>query len=216
MLALFEADDPREVFLDLNLDVQVGRHRIAESVSQATGTWRLAHRDEDQAAIVLSQQLKDMPHDGELGWDGDESSQELASGPFGSFRDPPFLVFNQLDESLTNLVERWSSVGHRPSFRIRTLSLMDRFAWGIAIPPEDSPDRRGVGRADDALLGDDAGDELGGGDVEGGVVDVDAVGGRLAAEAVGDLARVALLDGDGRAIGDRQVERARRRRDVEG
>ena len=70
-------------------------------------------------------------------------------------------------------------------------------------------------RPDDALLGDDAGDQLGRGDVEGGVVDVDAVGGGLAAEAVGDLARVALLDRDGRAVGEstgRRCSTARRRR----
>ncbi len=57
---------------------------------------------------------------------------------------------------------------------------------------------------------------FGGGDVEGGVVDVDVAGGSLAAEAVGDLASLTLLDGNGRAIGDRQVERARWGRDVEG
>src|SRR6516225_9499291 len=55
-------------------------------------------------------------------------------------------------------------------------------------------DRLAIDRPDDALLGDDAGDQLGGGDVEGGVIDVDALGGGLTAEAVGDLARVALFD----------------------
>ena len=76
-------------------------------------------------------------------------------------------------------------------------------------------DRRGVDGPDDAPLGDDPGDQLGRGDVEGGVVDGDPLGGGLPAEAVGDLARVALLDRDGRAVGERQVERARRRGDVE-
>ena len=36
-----------------------------------------------------------------------------------------------------------------------------------------------VHRLDDSLFGDDAGDEAGGGDVEGGVIDADAFGGGL-------------------------------------
>ncbi len=50
--------------------------------------------------------------------------------------------------------------------------------------------------ADDAVLGDEGGDEARRCDVEGGVVDVDSLGGGGAAEAVGDLAGVSLFDGD--------------------
>ena len=56
---------------------------------------------------------------------------------------------------------------------------------------------------------------FGGGDVEGGVVDGDPLGRGPSAEALGDFERVALLDRDARSVGQRQVEGARRRRDVE-
>ena len=62
----------------------------------------------------------------------------------------------------------------------------------------------------------DASDERGRGDVERGVVDGDAFRGRLASQAVGDLARIALLDGDRGAIGKREVEGARGGSHVEG
>src|SRR5262249_3803062 len=54
------------------------------------------------------------------------------------------------------------------------------------------------------------------GDVEGGVVHADAVGGGLPAEAVGDLARVALFDRDPIAGGQAEVEGAGGGGDVEG
>ena len=55
--------------------------------------------------------------------------------------------------------------------------------------------------AEDAAFGDDGGDVLCGSDVEGGIFDGDAVGGHLLAVGVGDLAGVALLDGDEIAVG---------------
>src|SRR5271166_4221525 len=72
-----------------------------------------------------------------------------------------------------------------------------------------------VDRADHTFLGDDAGDQLGRGNVKRRVVDFDAGGSSLAAEAVGHLVRIALLDRDGRAVGDAEIKRARRSRDVE-
>ena len=70
---------------------------------------------------------------------------------------------------------------------------------------------------DDAMLTNDAFDQLGGRDVEGGVIDLDAVGGGLAAEAVGDFGRVAVFDGDAATVGQFEVEGARwgRRRRTE-
>src|SRR5438309_1276118 len=58
--------------------------------------------------------------------------------------------------------------------------------------------------ANDTLLGHDALNEPGGRHVEGRVVDRDAGGGRRRAEAVCDLACVALLDGD--VLARRQAE----------
>ena len=58
------------------------------------------------------------------------------------------------------------------------------------------PDGFGEGRAQDAALGDDGGDVFRRGDVEGGVLDADAVGRDLDAVDVGDLAGGALFDGD--------------------
>ena len=49
-----------------------------------------------------------------------------------------------------------------------------------------------------------AGDQLGGRDVEGRIVDLHAVRRGLPAETVGDLAGVALLDGDLGAAGNRR------------
>jgi hypothetical protein len=63
-----------------------------------------------------------------------------------------------------------------------------------------------VRSAKDAALGDDGGDVLGRGDVEGGVFDGYAVGGHLLAVGVGDLACVALFDRDAFAGGGLQVE----------
>src|SRR5262249_7928874 len=68
---------------------------------------------------------------------------------------------------------------------------------------------------DDALLRDDPRDQVVWRHVEGRVVDGDAVRRRLSAEAVRHLAGVALLDGDGRARRQAEVERARRCGDVE-
>ena len=55
------------------------------------------------------------------------------------------------------------------------------------------PYRRLPHRRDQPLLGDDAGDQIGGRHVEGRVINLDAVGGGLFPQAVGDLAGVALL-----------------------
>ena len=68
---------------------------------------------------------------------------------------------------------------------------------------------------DDALLGDDARDELGRGDVERRVADLRA--GRRDADAaeLGDLLGAPLLDLDGGAVGRGEVDRAGRGADVE-
>src|SRR5271170_6904018 len=73
-----------------------------------------------------------------------------------------------------------------------------------------------VGRCEDAALGDDGGDVLGGGDVEGWVFDGYSVGGHLFAVGVGDLAGCTLLDGDEVAVGGSEVERGPGGRNVEG
>src|SRR5439155_4334478 len=70
-------------------------------------------------------------------------------------------------------------------------------------------------RLNQAALGDEAGDQVGRGHVEGGVVDLHALGGGLAAQAVGDLARVALLDRDGVPARQIEVEGTARGGDVE-
>ena len=69
--------------------------------------------------------------------------------------------------------------------------------------PERGADRRFVDWRDQSLFRDDAGDQPRRRDVEGGVVDRNAVGCRLPAEAVRHLTRVALLDGN--AIAARQT-----------
>src|SRR5439155_25778873 len=80
----------------------------------------------------------------------------------------------------------------------------------------DTASGEGVRRAKDSALRDDAGDELGGRDVEGGIVDR-ALGRRgLAAGRATDLARVPLLDGNGGARGNGSVDGRERRRHIEG
>ena len=74
----------------------------------------------------------------------------------------------------------------------------------------------GEGGAEDAALGDDGGDVLRRGDVEGGVLDADAVGGDLHAVDVGDFAGGALFDGDVVAGGGGEVDGVEGRGDVEG
>ena len=64
-----------------------------------------------------------------------------------------------------------------------------------------------IRRFDDPLLGDDRGDEFRGGDVEGGIDDVDLIGGDLRAAHVRDLPVVALLDGDAATVGHLRVDR---------
>ena len=66
------------------------------------------------------------------------------------------------------------------------------------------------------MLGDDAGDELSGRDVEGGIEDIDALGGDAAAADVRDLARATLFDRDATAVGTLEIDRGGRRRNVEG
>ena len=74
----------------------------------------------------------------------------------------------------------------------------------------------GEGSAEDAALGDDGGDVLGGGDVEGGVLDGCAVWGHLLAVGVGDFAGGALLDGDEVSVGGGEVDGGPGGGDVEG
>ena len=83
-----------------------------------------------------------------------------------------------------------------------------RSRWPRAAPGSN-------GAAQDALLGDDPGDELGRRDVEGGVADLGA--GRRDADAaeLEDLVGAALLDRDRGAVRRREVDRAGRRADVE-
>src|SRR3954465_4696318 len=57
-------------------------------------------------------------------------------------------------------------------------------------------ERLRIRRSGDAALGDDGGDEVGGCDIEGGVVDVDVGGGGLFAEALGDFGGGAVFDGN--------------------
>src|SRR5205085_1577735 len=72
------------------------------------------------------------------------------------------------------------------------------------------------GRArDHSLLGDVRGDELGGGHVEGPVLDLDARRSEPAAANDGHLVAVAPLDRDPRAVRAVRVEGGQRRRDVE-
>src|SRR5665213_849962 len=71
------------------------------------------------------------------------------------------------------------------------------------------------GGAEDATLGDDRGDVLRGGDVEGGVFDADAVGGHLDAVGVSDFAGAALLDGDMVSVAGGQVDGVEGSGDVE-
>src|SRR5215218_6333103 len=71
----------------------------------------------------------------------------------------------------------------------------------------DTRDRLLVGRLEHARLGEDGGDELGRGDVEGGI---EGLG------AGDDLGRVALLYRNLLAGGGAGVDRRHRRRDVEG
>jgi len=73
-----------------------------------------------------------------------------------------------------------------------------------------------VGGAKDAALGDDGGDVLGGGNVEGGVFDGHAVGGHLFAVGVGDFPGVALFDRDAVTRGGLNVEGGPGGGDVEG
>jgi hypothetical protein len=77
-------------------------------------------------------------------------------------------------------------------------------------------DGAGEGGAEDAALGDDGGDVLGRGDVEGGVFDACAVGGHLLAVGVGYFAGVALFYRDGAPFGCRHVYRVEGRGYVEG
>jgi O-antigen/teichoic acid export membrane protein len=76
-------------------------------------------------------------------------------------------------------------------------------------------DVRRVDRSDHSALGDDARDQSGGRDVEGRIVNGHSIGRGLPAEPVGHFARVSLFDRDRGPVGERQVERARRRGDVE-
>ena len=67
-----------------------------------------------------------------------------------------------------------------------------------------------------AALADDGRDQLGRGHVERRIVDRDAVGRGLAAETVRHLARISLFDRNLGAAGNRKIERAARRGDIEG
>ena len=66
---------------------------------------------------------------------------------------------------------------------------------------KDGTNLRGADGLDQATLGDDGGDQARRCNVEGGIVDFDALGRGLSAEAVSHLAGVALLDGNGVAVG---------------
>ncbi len=81
---------------------------------------------------------------------------------------------------------------------------------------EEGADVVAVGSVDEALFGDDGGDEGVGGDVEGGVVDVDMGGGDGLAGEVGDFVGEALFDGDVLAGGQVEVEGGGGSGDVEG
>src|SRR4051812_8774182 len=72
-----------------------------------------------------------------------------------------------------------------------------------------------VGRFDHAMFRDDRGDQFRGRDVERGVVDIASMGRGGAPQALGDLAAVALLDGDLPAGGEREIDAAGRGGDVE-
>jgi O-antigen/teichoic acid export membrane protein len=101
----------------------------------------------------------------------------------------------------------------------------------LTNPPEPKPAPKGQGRPsssrdqradvrrvdwpDHSALGDDARDQSGRRDVEGRIVDGYSIGRGLPAESVGHFARVSLFDRDRGSVGERQVERARRRGDVE-
>src|SRR5438094_373821 len=83
-------------------------------------------------------------------------------------------------------------------------------------PPDDASNRLAAHRLNDTALGDDGPNEPCWSDVECWIIDVDAVGSGLAAEAVGDFLAGALFDGNLVAAGDGEVESGRWRGDVEG
>ncbi len=60
MLALTEAEDLGEIFLNLNLVREVGRHRIADAMSNATRSSRRAHEGLDEGTVRLLEQLENM------------------------------------------------------------------------------------------------------------------------------------------------------------
>src|SRR5262245_37871901 len=80
---------------------------------------------------------------------------------------------------------------------------------------DDASDRLAAYRLNDTALGDDGPNESSRRDVERWVIDVDPFRGRLAAKAVGDFLAGALFDGNLFAAGNGEVERSRRRGDVE-
>src|SRR5437763_17179515 len=63
-------------------------------------------------------------------------------------------------------------------------------------------------RRDEPLVRDDAGDQMCRSNIERGIVNLNALRGGLPAEAMRDFAPIALLDGDGIAGWQAQVERA--------
>src|SRR6516225_3117374 len=73
-----------------------------------------------------------------------------------------------------------------------------------------------VDRLNQPFFCHDAGYELGRGHIEGRIVRLDSVGSGLLAEAMGDFARIALLDGNSRAVRQSHVERVRWGSDIEG
>src|SRR5262249_15304916 len=105
----------------------------------------------------------------------------------------------------------WDGTRSSGSRRVSWMGLLQSERW----LRNNAPDRGFLDRLNDSFLGDDACNEAGRRDLEGGIVDLDALRSDGPAEAVGDLARIALLDGDGGAGGEGQVERAARRGDVE-
>src|SRR5437879_13704232 len=80
----------------------------------------------------------------------------------------------------------------------------------------DTDSGKGLRRAEDSALRDNALYELGGRHVEGGIVDRALGRRRLAAAHASDLARVPLLDGNGGARGNGRVDGRERRRHIEG
>src|SRR5262245_33569095 len=68
----------------------------------------------------------------------------------------------------------------------------------------------------DAAFGNDGFDKAGGSDVEGGIIDADALGRGLAAEPVRNLLAGPLFDRNLLSAFKAQIERRRRSRDVEG